>query len=168
MVAWYKFTFAVCLFSLILGTFSNENSKENVKNPKGLFSKTTTLDDFLYISLPSPHNYDMKMLNFTCVNKRRRIFLSLSKLECGLHINSRKIRLHLTFSANWNKLDRVSKKREFIFKVAFSLPSPSPSPSAMLKLPILIGGVSVSIALPYTAISRKVVGKKCARDNPER
>ena len=29
----------------------------------------------------------------------------------------------------------------------------------MLKLPILIGGVSVSIALPYTAISRKVVGK---------
>ena len=44
-------------------------------------------------------------------NKRRQIFLSLSKLECGLQeINSREIRLHLTFSANWNKLDRVSKK----------------------------------------------------------
>ena len=144
MFAWYKFTFAVCLFSLILGTFSNENSKENVKNLKGLFRKTTTLDDFLYISLPSPHNYDVKMPNFTCVNKQRRIFLSLSKLECGLQINARKIRLHLTFSANWNKLDRVSEKREFIFKVAFSLPSPS----SMRKLPILIGGVSVSIALP--------------------
>ena len=103
------------------------------------------------------------MPNFTCVNKPWRIFLSLSlsKLECGLQINSRKIRLYLTFSANWNKLDRVSKKREFNFKVVFSLPSPSPSPSpsSMLKLPILIGGVSVSIALPYTAISRKVVGK---------
>ena len=36
---------------------------------------------------------------------------------------------------------------------------PSPSPSSMLKLPILIGDVSVSIALPYTAISRKVVAK---------
>ena len=58
---------------------------------------------------------------------------SLSKLECGLQeINSREIRLHLTFSANWNKLDRVSKKSEFILKVAFSLPSPS----SMLKLPI--------------------------------
>ena len=122
MLAWYKFTFAVCLFSLILGTFNNENSKENVKNPKGLFSKTTILDvhhAFLYISLPSPHDYDVKMPNFTCVNKRRRIFLSLSKLECGLQINARKIRLHLTFSANWNKLDRASEKRKFIFKVAF-------------------------------------------------
>ena len=120
MVAWYKFTFAVFLFSLILGTFNNENSKENVKNPKGLFSKTTILDvyhAFLYISLPSPHDYDVKMPNFTCVNKRRRIFLSLSKLECGLQeINSGKIRLHLTFSANWNKLDRVSKKENSFLK----------------------------------------------------
>ena len=88
------------------------------------------------------------MPNFTCVNKRRRIFLSLSKLECGLQINARKIRLHLTFSANRNKLDRVSGKREFIFKVAFSLPSPS----SMLKLPILIGGDSVSIALPQSCM----------------
>ena len=67
------------------------------------------------------------------VNKRRQIFLSLSKLGCGLQeINSREIRLHLTFSANWNKLDRVSKKSEFILKVAFSLPLPW----SMLKLPI--------------------------------
>ena len=120
MVAWYKFTFAVCLFSLILGISNNENSKENVKNPKGLFSKTTILDvyhAFLYISLPSPHDYDVKMPNFTGVNKRRRIFLSLSKLECGLQeINSGKIRLHLTFSANWNKLDRVSKKENSFLK----------------------------------------------------
>ena len=123
MVAWYKFTFAVCLFSLILGTYSKENSKENVKNPKGLFSKTTTLDvhhAFLYISLPSPHDYDVKMSNFTFLNKRRRIFLSLSKLECGLQeINSKKIRLNLTFSANGNKLDRVSKKENSFFKWRF-------------------------------------------------
>ena len=54
------------------------------------------------------------------VNKRRRIFLSLSKLKCGPHeINSREIRLHFTFQA------KKLKKREFIFKVTFSLPSPS-------------------------------------------
>ena len=44
------------------------------------------------------------------VNKRRRISFSLSKLECGpLEINSREIRLHLPFSANWNKRDKVWK-----------------------------------------------------------
>ena len=50
------------------------------------------------------------------VNKRRRIFLSLSKLNCDhQEINSREIRLHLTFSVNWNKCDKFWKKREFIF-----------------------------------------------------
>ena len=46
------------------------------------------------------------------VNKRRRMFLSLSKRECGpQEINSRKIRLRLTFSADWNKRDNVEKTR---------------------------------------------------------
>ena len=63
------------------------------------------------------------------VNKRQRIVLSLSKLECGpQEISSREILLHLTFSGNWNK-------REFILKVTFSLLSPS----SMLKLPIIRG-----------------------------
>ena len=45
------------------------------------------------------------------VNKRRRISISLSKLECGpQEINSREIRLHLQFSANWNKRDKDWKK----------------------------------------------------------
>ena len=40
------------------------------------------------------------------VNKRQQISFSLSKLECGpQEINSREIRLHLPFSANWNKRD---------------------------------------------------------------
>ena len=48
------------------------------------------------------------------VNKRRRISFSLS--ECGpQEINSREIRLHLPFSANWNKRDSVSKTG-FLFK----------------------------------------------------
>ena len=54
------------------------------------------------------------------VNKRRRIFLSLSKLECGpQEINSREYRcLHLKFS------ERL-KKPDFILKVTFSLLSPT-------------------------------------------
>ena len=44
------------------------------------------------------------------VNKRRRISFSLYKLECGpQEINPREIRLHLQFSANWNKRDSVWK-----------------------------------------------------------
>ena len=67
------------------------------------------------------------------VNERRRISISLSKLECGpQEISSREIRLHLPFSANWNKRDKDWKKREFILKLTFSLPLP------MLKLPIMV------------------------------
>ena len=44
--------------------------------------------------------------------QRRRIFLSLSKLECGpQEINSREICLRLTFSGEWNKRDNVEKTR---------------------------------------------------------
>ena len=42
------------------------------------------------------------------VNKRRRIFRSLSKLEPSpQEINYREIRLYFTFSVNWNKRDKV-------------------------------------------------------------
>ena len=44
------------------------------------------------------------------LNNRRRISFSLYKVECTLQgINSREIRLHLPFSANWNKRDSVWK-----------------------------------------------------------
>ena len=82
----------VSLFSAeaSLGSFSNDDAdgNENVKTTIGLFSKTTTLDldhAFLYIALPSLHDYDGKMPNFAFygdVNNRQPNFLSLSKLEC--------------------------------------------------------------------------------------
>ena len=41
------------------------------------------------------------------VNKRQQISFSFSKLECGpQEINSKEIRQHLPFSANWNKRDK--------------------------------------------------------------
>ena len=49
---------------------------------------------FFYISLPSLHNYDVKMPNFTFYGGRKQarknFFLSLPKLECG----AQEIHLH--------------------------------------------------------------------------
>ena len=50
----------------------------------------------MYISLPSLHDYGVKIPNSPfmedVINKQQRIFLSLSKLECGpQEINSREI-----------------------------------------------------------------------------
>ena len=51
------------------------------------------------------------------VNKRWRVSFSLPKLECApQEINSREIRLHLPFSANWNESDKDWKKTGIHFK----------------------------------------------------
>ena len=55
---------------LILGSLGNDDGEVNENGKEGidLISKTTTLqvhDAFLYISLPSLHEYDVKMPNFT-------------------------------------------------------------------------------------------------------
>ena len=86
---------------------------------------------FFYISLPSLHNYDVKMPNFTFmedVNKRGRIFFLL---YLNLSAVPKKFTLYsLTLSLNWNK-HAEKKPLKFILKVTFSLPSPS----LMRKLP---------------------------------
>ena len=94
-------------------------------------SKTTTLHvhrTFLYISLPSLHDCYVKLPIFAFYGGRKQAttnFISFSKFECGpQEINSREIRLQWTFSAKRNKRDKVWKKREFILKITFSLPSP--------------------------------------------
>ena len=52
------------------------------------------------------------------VNKRPRIFLSLSKPECGpQEITSKDIRPHFTLSVNWNKRD-IHFKSDFFAAVA--------------------------------------------------
>ena len=76
---------------MTLGTLRSDDGDENENAAKtiGLISKTTILrvhHAFLYISLPSLHDYDVKMPNSRCteeVHKRRRNFLSLSELGCG-------------------------------------------------------------------------------------
>ena len=99
-----------------LGSFSNDNGDGNqdIKKAIGLLRKTTTLHvhhAFLYISLPSLHDYEMKMPNCKFMedvnDKRWWISFSLFKLDCGpQETNSREICLHVPFSANWNKHDK--------------------------------------------------------------
>ena len=65
----------VCMSKLI-GSFSNNkgDGNENFKNAIGLISKTTTLHvhhAFLYISLPSPHDY---LISRIAVPKKFDIF----------------------------------------------------------------------------------------------
>ena len=55
---------------------------------------------FLYISLPSLHDYDGKVPNFTFLRECKQAtlnFLSLPELEYGsLEFGSKRVRLHLT------------------------------------------------------------------------
>ena len=69
--------------ALFLGSFSNDNDDGKVKGKKviGFISKTTTLrvhDPFLYISLPSPHVYDLKMPNSTFYGGRKQATTNFS------------------------------------------------------------------------------------------
>ena len=68
-----------------LGSFSNDdgdgNGNENAKIAMGLLSKTTTFHvrhAFLYISLPSLHDYHMKMPDFTLYGGRNQATTNFS------------------------------------------------------------------------------------------
>ena len=90
---------------LQLGTLrSNDaNGNDNVQKTIGFISKTTTSHvhhTFLYISFPSLHDYDVKMLNFVFYGERKqattKIYLSFLRLDNGhLKFSFRRVRLHL-------------------------------------------------------------------------
>ena len=89
---------------LILGNLRSDDcdGNENAKKAIGLITKTTILHihhAFLYISLPSLHDYDVKMPNFTLyrgsTHQRRRNFLFISELGyCSQEFNFRSVHLH--------------------------------------------------------------------------
>ena len=112
----------VTIFSLISSTLysvcnrelkQRRRRKKDVKKEKGLLSKTTTLHMMTlfcrYLHRPcTTTTWKCLIASFMKdVNKRRPISFSLSKLDCGpQEINSKEIRLHSPFSANWNKRDK--------------------------------------------------------------
>ena len=68
--------------SCLLESFSNDDADGNqdVKKAIGLISKTTTLHvhhAFLYISLPSLHDYDVKMPNCKFYGGRKQATTNL-------------------------------------------------------------------------------------------
>ena len=96
-----------CLIRLLLtkGSFSNDegDGKENVIKAIGLLDKKTNMHmhhTFLYISLPSLHDYDVKVPYFTFSGGRKQAttnFLCFSKLKYGpQETNSR------TFAHIWH------------------------------------------------------------------
>ena len=84
---------------------------------------------FFYISLPSLHNYDVKMPNFTFYGGRKQARKNFFFLYLNLSSVPKTFTYILTFSLNWNK--HTPKKLKFILTVTCSLPSPP----SMLKLP---------------------------------
>ena len=99
----------------LIGSFSNDDGdgNEDVKKQQVYYAKQqlctciTRFCTFLYRPCTTTTWKCLISSFMDDVNKRRRISFSLSKLECGpQEINSREIRLHLPFSANWNKHDK--------------------------------------------------------------
>ena len=89
------------------------DGKENVKQAIGLISKTTTLHvhhAFLYISLLSLHNYDVKWPNFLQVCLRtgtaRKLTISAWTRARSLLFNSNK-NSFISDRANWDKREKV-------------------------------------------------------------
>ena len=85
---------------MTIGSLSNDNadSNKNGKKAIGLISKTTTL--FLYISLPSLPNYNVKVPEFTFCRGREHnttTFFSFPELwHSPLEFNSKNICQYLT------------------------------------------------------------------------
>ena len=84
-----------------VGSFSDGDGNENMKNAVGLLSKTTSVHmhhAFLYISLLLLHDYNLKMLSFTFYGGRKtsddKLFFLFLNLSAPKEINSREIGLH--------------------------------------------------------------------------
>ena len=79
-------TFFVARFSVPLRSDDGDGNN-NVVKAIGLISKTTTLHmhhTFVYISLPSLHDHDVKMLNFMFYRGRKQAATKLSFLFLNL------------------------------------------------------------------------------------
>ena len=115
-LTWTSFILNFCLGHVLIGSLSDDDGDGNENGKKAigldLLRKTTTLHvdhAFLYISLPSLHDYDVKMPNFTFCAWRTLtqdndfLFLFLNfDTPSLLESNSRKNCQHLTNWTKWN------------------------------------------------------------------
>ena len=85
---------------VLVGSFSNDDGDKDIKKAIGLLIKAAL---FLL------HDFDVKMPNFTFYGGRKLLFLFLKLRAVPKKSTPKKIRLHLTFSSNWNKHNNVCK-----------------------------------------------------------
>ena len=136
------------------GSFSNDDGdgNENVKKAINLISKTTTLHaqhtflyislglisktttlhaqhTFLYISLPSPHDNGVEIPSFTFYGGRKQATINFSfSFKTWMWSPRNQLQGNSPTFDIFRELELARqslKKREFILKVTFSLPSPS-------------------------------------------
>ena len=70
----------LCFPRNLIGSFSNDDGNQGVKKAIGLLRKTTNLNvhhAFLYISLPTLHDYDVKMPNCKFYGERKQATTNL-------------------------------------------------------------------------------------------
>ena len=103
---------------MLLGSFGNDDGDglENVKNAIGLLCKTTTLHvhhAFLYISLPSLHDYDVKMPNCKFCGGRKQATMNLFFLSQNLSAVLNKSTpgkfAYSCHCGNWNNATKIEK-----------------------------------------------------------
>ena len=141
------------LFTIyIIGTLRSDDGdgNENATKAIGLITKTTILHvhhAFLYISLPSLHDYDVKMPKFTMYRGSTE-----ATTKFPLSFWSWIWFLGIQLQEGSPTFDKVSdlelsrwrlKEREFTFSTTFSLQSPSSD----LKVPINIWTVSSDVSI---------------------
>ena len=75
---------------------------------------------FLYISLPSLHDYDVKLPNFTSYGRGENKTTTFPGLRSSpLEFNCRKTCQHLTNWTRWNNCDKVWSRAISLFKGRF-------------------------------------------------
>ena len=70
----------LCFPRNLIGSFSNDDGNQDVKKAIGLLRKTTSLNvhhAFLYISLPTLHDYDVKLPNCKFYGGRKQATTNL-------------------------------------------------------------------------------------------
>ena len=112
----------------LLGTLRSDDGDGNGNSTKaiGLITKTTILHvhhAFLYISLPSLHDYDVKMPNFTLYRGSTQATTKFPLSFCTwlwyLEFNFRMVRLHLKKLVTWSNRNKDWKKTNPLFQRRF-------------------------------------------------
>ena len=106
-LTWTSFILNFCLGHVLIGSLSNENGKKAIG--LDMTSKTTTLHvhhSFLYISLPSLHDYDVELPNrpIRLTQCCTQLKSPGDKILCVLHLHYNVAFTFKWYGNSWNKM----------------------------------------------------------------